>query len=308
MSEDDSIYAPAMRLQLVKYFCAASLTLQGYDWLTCLEREVETVWGSPWKGAKILYLLSRYLPLVNLSSALYYYVVFEPTVSTCERVDALAGWLTAIGIVVSEGMLIMRTYAIFNSSKKILIFLLVLLAILVGIAFPTAELFIRSLRYGQPPVGAINGCFPVSGSAIIFVSFVAILLFETTIVALTIYSAFRHLRRDSSPMIKVLYRDSLFFFLCIFFITLGNVLVPALASSQYADLLNRLQVAVHSIVSTRIIFHLREQSHVHIDTWEMSRATAVSVSMNFGSNDTSSLQVEHRESHEFELGQIGIAV
>ncbi|KAJ6515369.1 hypothetical protein C8R45DRAFT_1086583 [Mycena sanguinolenta] len=302
---DDSIYAPAMRIQLVKYFCAASLTLLGYDWLTCLEREVETVWGSPWKGAKILYLLSRYIPLVNLSSALYYYVVFEPTVLTCQRVDALAGWLTAIGIVVSEGMLIMRTYAIYNSSKKILVFLLVLLAVLVGIAFPTAELFIRSLRYGQPPIGTINGCFPVSGSAIIFVSFIAILLFETTIVALTVYSAFRHYRRDSSPVIKVLYRDSLFFFLCIFFITLGNVLVPALLFREYADLLNRLQAAIHSIVSTRIIFHLRQQSRADIDTWAMSRANAVSMSVNFGSSDTAIL-AEHRESHE--LGRIGIAV
>ncbi|KAF7367274.1 hypothetical protein MSAN_00789400 [Mycena sanguinolenta] len=290
---DDSIYDPARRLQLVKYFCAASLTLQGYDWFICLEREVNTIWLSPWRAVKILYLLSRYIPFINLASALYYYVVHDPTASMCHRIDAVATWFTAFGIIVSEAMLIMRTYAIFQSSKKVLVLLLVLLGLLVGAALPTVEIFIQSLQYGQPPIGTFDGCYPVSGSEIIFVSFIAILLFETIIVALTAYSAFRNYRRESSPMIKVLYRDSLFFFLCIFSITLANVLVAALLPIDYADLLDRLQAAIHSIVSTRIIFHLRQQFRADLDMGATTRANAVSMSLHFTPGDSGATQESH---------------
>ncbi|KAF8213530.1 hypothetical protein K438DRAFT_1098985 [Mycena galopus ATCC 62051] len=130
-------------------------------------------------------------------------------------------------------MLIMRTYAIFDSSKKILMFLLVMMAVSRPspinpsahrpVDLPTVEIFIRSLQYGQPP-GTINGCYPVAGSEIIFVSFIAILLFETIIVALTFYIAWKHYRSTSNLVIKTLYHDSLFFFLVIFSITLANVL------------------------------------------------------------------------------------
>ncbi|KAK7064583.1 hypothetical protein R3P38DRAFT_2825400 [Favolaschia claudopus] len=278
---NESIFDPAQRLQLVKYFCAASLTLQGYDWLICLDREVKTVWASPWRGPKILYLLARYIPFINLSCALYYYVAYEPSELVCRRTDAVATWFTALGIIVSEAMLIMRTYAVFDSSKKILIFLLVLLLFLIGAALPTTEIFIRSLQYGKPPIGTINGCYPVSGSEIIFVAFVAILLFETVIVALTVWSAFKHYRRSSSRLVKVLYRDSLFFFLCIFSITLASVLVAALLPIDYADLLDRLQSTIHSIVSARIIFHLRTQHQSDLGVGNTTRANALSMSLRF---------------------------
>jgi len=161
--------------------------------------------------------------------------------------------------------LVMRTYAIFDSSKKILIFLLVMLALLVGAALPTTQIFISSLQYGQPPVGTFSGCYPVSGSEIIFVAFVAILLFETIIVILTIYSGLTRYRQSSSPLVKTIYRDSLFFFLCIFSITLANVVVMAALPIDYADLLDRLQATIHSIVSTRIIFHLRQQFEASLE-------------------------------------------
>ncbi|KAF7370141.1 hypothetical protein MSAN_00644400 [Mycena sanguinolenta] len=278
---DESTFDPAWRLQLVKYFCAASLTLQGYDWLICLNREIDTIWLRPWRGVKVLYLVSRYIPFVHLGSALYYYVAPEPTMLMCQTLDAAATWFTAVGIIVSEAMLMMRTYAIFNCSKKILVFLLAMLAVLVGVAFPTLVVFLRSVQFGQPPTGTISGCYPVSGSEIIFVAFIAILLFETIIVALTVYSALKHYRRKSSPIIKVLYRDSLFFFLCIFSITLANVLVAALLPIDSAHLLNRLQASIHSIVSTRIIFHLRQEFHADLDMGPLSRANAVTMSLHF---------------------------
>jgi len=216
----------------------------------------------------------------------------------CRRVDAAATWFTAFGIIVSEAMLVMRTYAIYDSSRKVLIFLLVMLTLLVGAALPTTEIFIRSLQYGQAPIGTINGCYPVAGSEIIFVAFVSILLFETVIIALTIYSALKHYRRAASSLVKTLYRDSLFFFLCIFSITLANVLVMALLPIDYADLLDRLQATIHSIVSTRIIFHLRQQFQAGLVMGATTRANAATMSLHFVPGD--SLNVEH-ESHETSL-------
>ncbi|KAF7370137.1 hypothetical protein MSAN_00643900 [Mycena sanguinolenta] len=207
----------------------------------------------------------------------------------CQRLNAVGTWFTAGGIIVSEAILVLRTYAIFNSSKKILVFLLAMAVILGGVTFPTLVIFLRSVQFGQPPIGIINGCYPVSRSKIVFVAYIAILLFETIIVALTVYSGLIHYRRESSPLIKVLYRDSLFFFLCIFSITLANVLVAELTSS--ADLLDRLQASIHSIVSTRIIFHLRQELYADLDMGPMSQANAVTMSLHFAPGDG-------RESHE----------
>ncbi|KAF7370139.1 hypothetical protein MSAN_00644100 [Mycena sanguinolenta] len=282
---DESTFDPAWRLQLVKYFCAASLTLQGYDWLICLDREIDMIWLRPWRGVKVLYLLSRYIPFVHLGAALYYSVNLLCSPWLTYGYLILQGLLPLESSCQKAAMLVLRTYAIFNCSKKILVFLLAMLAVLVGVAFPTLVAFLRSVQFSQPPTGMINGCYPVSASKIIFVAFIAILLFETIIVALTVYSALRYYTRDSGPMIKVLYRDSLCFFFCIFSITLVNVLVAALLPNDSADLLNRLQASIHSIVSTRIIFHLRQELHADLDMGPMSRANAVTMSLHFAPAD-----------------------
>ena len=39
---------------------------QVYDWLTLLDREVEHIWRSKWSIPKILFIVSRYGPFIDI--------------------------------------------------------------------------------------------------------------------------------------------------------------------------------------------------------------------------------------------------
>ncbi|KAH8822728.1 hypothetical protein DL96DRAFT_1683770 [Flagelloscypha sp. PMI_526] len=230
---------PIERVQVVKYVAVSSMALLAYDSLLVFDREIDLIWRNffvAWKS-RVLYLLARYVPMASVVCGMGYYVFNDPTPERCRIFDTLATWLTAIGVVVSEAILLARTFALFSGSRKLLYTLLALLLGLTIAALVAVHQFIASLKYGTHPSGAVYGCYPVEGSEIIFVAFMCILFFETIVLGLTIYRGKQHHYLNSTnTFIRQLYRDSLFFALCVF----------------------SLWPAIHSIISTRIVLNLRE--------------------------------------------------
>ncbi len=56
----------------IRHFDSRSLPLpQVFDWFLTLDLEVSLVWSSPWSGMKVLFLLTRYLPFVDISVLTY---------------------------------------------------------------------------------------------------------------------------------------------------------------------------------------------------------------------------------------------
>jgi len=101
-------------------------------------------------------------------------------------------------------------------------------------------------------------CNPVNaGDGLTFsLSLLVLLLFELVIVALTIRAVSRNLR-SGPPLMKVLYRDSVVFFLILAAVTSSAILVRMLGSEQVRHFLDSPFRVVHAIICCRILLNLK---------------------------------------------------
>ncbi|THG95941.1 hypothetical protein EW026_g5797 [Hermanssonia centrifuga] len=125
-------------------------------------------------------------------------------------------WLIVLGVFVAEAILMLRTYAIYERKRWVLIFLCVVLGSVLIPALIVVQLEMDSLHYGYPPDGIYKGCYLTDPtSAIIFIAYILVVLSETIIVSLTLVKAVQHLRRSSVPLVVNLYRNGILFYLYI---------------------------------------------------------------------------------------------
>lgn len=61
----------ASRVSLLSWSASPLMPMQAYDYLTTLDREVSLIWASPWSIAKVLFLLTRYLPFADVAVISY---------------------------------------------------------------------------------------------------------------------------------------------------------------------------------------------------------------------------------------------
>ncbi len=84
---------------------------------------------------------------------------------------------------------------------------------------------------------------------------------ETIIALLTLFKGVQHLRRSSHPFIIELYVSGMFFYACILFMTLANILLPMWVPG-IALFLGPFQSILHSILSNRILLLILKQRRV----------------------------------------------
>ncbi|KAG2055273.1 hypothetical protein BDR06DRAFT_1020478 [Suillus hirtellus] len=86
------------------------------------------------------------------------------------------------------------------------------------------------------------------------------------ILALTAYKWFRDYRDSEiqSSIVTTVYGGSMLYMLCIIAITVTNVVVDAAFPVGFTNLFDTLQLVIHSVLASRILFHLRSSdSHAH---------------------------------------------
>ncbi|KAJ8582298.1 hypothetical protein M405DRAFT_800474 [Rhizopogon salebrosus TDB-379] len=85
-------------LQTAQYFTVGAMAVAIYDYCLTIAPEVQLIWGRRWNVIRITFTLTRYLTFIGAAMTTY-------------------------------GLLIFRTFAFWQQSKKVLIWLLVLAAV-----------------------------------------------------------------------------------------------------------------------------------------------------------------------------------
>lgn len=237
----------------------ASFMVLVYDVLLTLGEEINYVWFQPWTLGSVLFMVNRYLPFIDTSMGLYLQLAVT-TPRKCEQYYNGITWLIAIGLMVSETILLLRTWALWERQMKILLILggLSTLTFVPGILITHWE--IKSLKFGPVPEGGV-GCNMISASKVIMVAYVLIALSETVVVVLTIIKGQQHRARASrSSWVKRVYRHGLIFYLYLLAITIANMVVPlAAAQPRYKNYLAVPQRVFHSIFCNRVILLIQRQ-------------------------------------------------
>ncbi|KAG1724718.1 hypothetical protein EDB19DRAFT_1834052, partial [Suillus lakei] len=103
-------------LQISKYTNIGSLAILIFDFCITFQDEVHWIWSRPWNLIRVIFTISRYLPFVGSGLTAY----------AALRVSGPSGGniIHIISIVAAEGLLVIRTWAFWGKSKKLLIGLL----------------------------------------------------------------------------------------------------------------------------------------------------------------------------------------
>jgi len=93
-------------------------------------------------------------------------------------------------------------------------------------------------------------------------------MFELVLLILTLVVGIKHARSrgDSSPLILTLVKDGILYYLCLFVFSLLNIVVPLRAPPESVQILIELQRVMHSVLSGRILIHLRKRMLPRLST------------------------------------------
>ncbi|KAF9219681.1 hypothetical protein BS17DRAFT_381266 [Gyrodon lividus] len=240
-------------LQTTKYSNVAGLAILIFDFVITIEDEVQWVWGRSWDATRVIFTMSRYLPFLGMGMTAYSALrsSSEPCSPGLEE-----NVLHTIGIIAAELLLVLRTYAFWQGNKRLLYGLLTYGVATVGAAVAIIVSPNQLIPGGQASPGCVleasrNGAFV----------YALLLLYEIVILCLTAYKRFHDYRGVRMSTVRTIYRDGMFYIVCIISITLANVILDFAFPLQYSDLLDIAQIALHSVLASRIMFNLRRSAH-----------------------------------------------
>jgi len=251
--------------QIVIYTQVAMLTLLAYDYIISLPQEVSYMWFSNWSWIKILYLFSRYSPFLDTTLAIEEKLNPHNSLASCNRTMTFNTIFFGLGIGISDLILLIRTYAMYQKSRKVLLFLVLLWVVLAAVNLLAATKWTGSFSDSELiELPGIPSCFLAGENKDGLINYISLLVGETAVVALTIWKGLRDYHyckygfpRATQSVVKTFYLDGISFYMCILPITLGSVLVLEFAPPQLQILNTPLRV-MHSILCCRLVIHVRE--------------------------------------------------
>ncbi|KAF7366382.1 hypothetical protein MSAN_00894800 [Mycena sanguinolenta] len=255
-----SVALLASRLRIVNCMHVVNITIWLFDYTLTFGAEVSHMWTSKWSLSKVLFFCSRYSPAFDVPILMYYSMV--PNLSFKLVLSPTACRIilgTVFGLAVAEAILILRTYALSGRRRGVLIFFTTLWALGVTSSIILLEFFLLSATYEPPVAPGVPGCNLTGGTAVFAgIPFIIVLLNDTIIMTYTVWIVLKNYRHSQNPLILALYRDGLSYYFFLFIISAANVATLLEAPMPTAQLLNTFLRVVHSVLSTRILLHLRD--------------------------------------------------
>ncbi|KAG2125648.1 uncharacterized protein EDB93DRAFT_1280164 [Suillus bovinus] len=231
------------KLQTVKYANLGSLAILVFDYCITFSEEVRWTWFKPWDVTRVIFFISRYLPFAGVGMTAY----GERTQlqqSVCiyfgrkwyYRCGSPADY-SNLGILAKEHKIADRFVDLWCVAAAIAVDLI-----------PT-----MLIPGGEPPTGT---CYFEStrNSAVVY-TFLA--MFESVMLILTVYKRVHDYNDFQSGILALQISLSNAFKEAI---TLANVIIGAALPSAYSNLFDTLQLVSHSVLASRILFHLRDSN------------------------------------------------
>jgi len=250
-------------LQVVIYVTISFIALLIYDWIISLNREVSRIWRSKWTLVKVLYLYTRYSPLVSLSISME-----ERLSSTCNLMT-FTTIFAGFGIGMADLILILRTYSIYNKSRKILAFFGLSFIIITAVSFWAISHSTDFFSDQEKSLNTSSSCLLANErSSFGLICYIALLSGESVITLLTVWKTFDSYRQSGfhlSQVASMIYCEGLFYYFMILPLTIANVTVILAAPEGLLSLLDSPLTAMHSILCCKLVLHVREVSEYDTD-------------------------------------------
>ncbi|KIK81491.1 hypothetical protein PAXRUDRAFT_832811 [Paxillus rubicundulus Ve08.2h10] len=266
------------QLQFAMYLNVTALAVFLFDYCLTLSSEVRHVWGTKWETTRIIFTISRYLPFIASPMVCFYNLYGNKCGAYNYVIDVFAQG----SVVAAEAVLVLRTYALWGHSRRVLVVLMALAAVSISPRYIRISTEITSTTSGQCQAfiiaASIIWCkvkFSLPGdSESTYVWYAAgcgsgalrntafrgvfLMAYEIILQSMNTWRKLRTYRNVQSRVLSTLYWDGIMYMFWIILLTAANTAVLLAAPLSYISSLDTTQVAQQSVFASRIFFNLRE--------------------------------------------------
>ncbi|KAG2079167.1 hypothetical protein BDR04DRAFT_23420 [Suillus decipiens] len=256
--------AMARNLQLFTYISISTATFWTYDFVFSLHEEWTFLLRSRWTKVKGLYITARYVPFALIIADLYLALAQNENPKKCQTWIDISASFGAISFIFSESFFVLRTYALWNNNKIVLVTTLsALFAVFLSYIFVLlfdSDVTTPSAFPGMP------GCYWSSQGVRLFLPFVLVFVFQLGLSCLTMIRVIQSWRSAKGPLYLMLVKHNIFYYACGLLFSVVNVLFPILVLDEYLLYfsLEGLQIFILAILATRMHLHLWHTER-HVD-------------------------------------------
>ncbi|KAF9444973.1 hypothetical protein P691DRAFT_762926 [Macrolepiota fuliginosa MF-IS2] len=244
-------------VQVVGYIRGATVagfTVMILDWLLTFEMEVPFIWQAPWTTMKVLYLLERYVPFIDVTLAVFFLFADGLPVEICGILYRCVAWMFFCRIAIANLVFTLRTWIVWEKHPRVGLGLLIFyISTWVVVAVPFG-LYLQTVTFIDVTVPHLLGCAKQSPSTIFSISFAASMVYNTVIRAVSVFRS-----GANSSLMRVIYRDGILYYIYMFIISFLNFLVIFKLSNEYVDLLLTMERVLQSVLACRVVLHIRQE-------------------------------------------------
>jgi len=247
---------------IIDYVYVTVATILYYEYIITLRLEVSLIWCSP-RGyyTKALFLLARYLPLIQTSMMIFNQLVPNLSVHQCANIYPLCSWMIVIGMNLAQIILAIRTWAVWSRNTRIGIGLIILLSGTFIPQFIFLHRFTKSFKFIPSPYSGFRGCFfsrATHSARDIWVEWATLVITEGVIFILMMISAGKTWKfYGNNKLLKVAHRDGILFYVYILGVTILNLVVVTVLPLEITTITSPLGYTLYSVLAIRIVFNLK---------------------------------------------------
>jgi len=247
-------------INLNYYLALVGFTVLCYDYVLTLGMEMSRFWSPlQFSWGTVIFLLNRYVALFGHVPVMVEIFLQHHTDDVCHILHVYHQYLAIIVQILVTVIMITRNYALWGSSRKILVSLLILVAVV--LAFGGWSLFSgKSDDNDYGPYNGVLGCqFAISTDQSYHMggAWIGVVLFDSIIFALTVYKSLRLRRSGERTIVDVLLRDGSVYFAVMSITTLSNSLTYMVGRPFTRGVLTPITNVFSSVVATRLMLNIR---------------------------------------------------
>ncbi|KAG2150846.1 hypothetical protein DEU56DRAFT_778779 [Suillus clintonianus] len=258
-------------IQTAKYCNVAGLGVLIFDYFLTLDSEIRWTWNRRWNASRFLFVIARYMAFVAAGMTSYAAIATRAN-EDCSHFSSASNAIHIISIVAAEGLLIIRTYAFWKQSKRLLAILLVLAAICIACAVSITQvvgkLVAAPVNPSAPPTS--NCTFEAGRSSAIQYGF--LVAFELVLMSLTVFKRYQDYRNCNGRLVRAVFQGGVRYMTAIIFVSVANIVIMSVVPASYDEMMDAPQLVLHSMLASRVLFNLHENDHMDMEgsTLQMS--------------------------------------
>ncbi|VDC07452.1 unnamed protein product [Peniophora sp. CBMAI 1063] len=234
------------------------LTILIYEYIVTMEREIKLYWPPRHRVGWVssVFLVNRYLSLLGHIPILYSMLGHRSS-SYCTFLVSYHSFYEIVLQLLVGALCTIRVYALYQKSRHILAFLLLIIFAGIGIAIWSILTASGSGVLIVSTAPLLVGCtqlVPRTNAQHLATAWSGVLVFDIVIFGLTVY---RTLRIGRGRLTTILFRDGSLYFVALFCVNLGNILTLLLASEALSACATTFTNVVSASLITRIMLNLR---------------------------------------------------